>query len=119
VLTLQRLASFPLSRNPGHTPRLWSLIFSRIRWSPWRPVCLRAICGSKTLLWLAFCCLQNRLNELGENFAIEFLGIWEQINNPGFNPIEFDGIKKVAGLNSFTLTPKQWIELSPQISTSM
>jgi hypothetical protein len=27
-----------------------------------------------------------------------------------FNPVEFDGIRKVAGLNSFTLTPKQWIE---------
>jgi hypothetical protein len=42
--------------------------------------------------------------------TIEFLGIWEQINNPGFNPIEFDGIRKQAGLNSFILTAKQWIE---------
>lgn len=42
--------------------------------------------------------------------TIEFLGIWEQLNNPGFNPVEFDGIKMQAGLNSFTLTPKQWIE---------
>jgi hypothetical protein len=38
---------------------------------------------------------------------IEFLGLWEQINNPGFNPVEFDGIRMQAGLNSFTLTPKQ------------
>ena len=30
--------------------------------------------------------------------------------NPGFNPVEFDGFRKQAGLNSFTLTPKQWIE---------
>ena len=36
--------------------------------------------------------------------------IWEKINNPGFKPVEFDGIKKLAGLNSFTLTPKQWIQ---------
>ncbi len=41
--------------------------------------------------------------------TIEFLGIWEQLNNPGFNSIEFDGIKKQAGLNSFSLTPKRWI----------
>jgi hypothetical protein len=42
--------------------------------------------------------------------AIEFLGIWEQLNNPGFKPIEFDGFRKQAGLNSFILTAKQWIE---------
>ncbi len=42
--------------------------------------------------------------------TIEFLGIWEQINNPAFNSVEFDGFRKRAGLNSFTLTPKQWIE---------
>ena len=42
--------------------------------------------------------------------TIEFLGLWEHLNNPGFNPVEFDGFRKQAGLNSFTLTPKQWIE---------
>jgi hypothetical protein len=42
--------------------------------------------------------------------TVEFLGIWEQLNNPDFNPVEFDGIRMQAGLNSFTLTPKQWIE---------
>lgn len=42
--------------------------------------------------------------------TIEFLGIWEQLNNPSFKPVEFDGFRKQAGLNSFTLTPKQWIE---------
>ena len=40
--------------------------------------------------------------------TIEFLGIWEQLNNPGFNSIEFDGIRNQAGLNSFSLTPKRW-----------
>ncbi len=49
-------------------------------------------------------------NWLRNRNTIEFLGIWEQINNPNFNPIEFDGIKKQAGLNSFILTAKQWIE---------
>ena len=41
--------------------------------------------------------------------TIEFLGIWEQLNNPDFNSIEFDGIKKQAGLNTFSLTPKRWV----------
>jgi hypothetical protein len=41
---------------------------------------------------------------------VEFLGMWEQLNNPDFNPVEFDGVRMQAGLNSFTLTPKQWIE---------
>ena len=42
--------------------------------------------------------------------TVDFLGIWEQLHNPGFNPIEFDGIKKQTGLNSFILTVKQWTE---------
>jgi len=42
--------------------------------------------------------------------TIEFLGIWETLNNPGFNPLEFEGFRSRAGLNSFVLTPKQWIE---------
>ena len=49
-------------------------------------------------------------NWLRNRDTIEFLGIWEQLNNPGFNPIEFDGIKKQAGLNSFVLTAKRWID---------
>ncbi len=49
-------------------------------------------------------------NWLRNRNTLEFVGIWEQLNNPGFNPVEFDGIKMQAGLNSFTLTPKQWIE---------
>ena len=47
--------------------------------------------------------------------TIEFLGLWEQINNSTFNPIEFDGIRKNAGLNSFILTAKQWIEKTSAI----
>ena len=44
--------------------------------------------------------------------TIEFLGLWENINNNNFNSIEFDGIKNKAGVNSFILTPKQWINTS-------
>jgi hypothetical protein len=49
-------------------------------------------------------------NWLRNRNTIEFLGIWEQLHNPGFKPVEFDGFRKSAGLHSFTLTPKQWIE---------
>ena len=49
-------------------------------------------------------------NWLRNRNTIEFLGIWERLNNPDFNPIEFDGIRKQAGLNSFILTAKRWID---------
>ena len=49
-------------------------------------------------------------NWLRNRNTIEFLGIWESLNNPEFKPIEFDGFRKQAGLNSFVLTAKQWIE---------
>ncbi len=42
--------------------------------------------------------------------TIELLGLWETIHNPNFKPVEFDGFRKEAGLNSFVLTPKRWIE---------
>ena len=54
-------------------------------------------------------------NWLRNRNSIEFLGIWEQLNNPGFKPVEFDGFRKQAGLNSFTLTPRQWIEATGAI----
>lgn len=54
-------------------------------------------------------------NWLRNRNTLEFLGIWEQLNNPGFNPVEFDGIRMQAGLNSFTLTPKRWIEATGAI----
>src|SRR4051812_7689307 len=42
--------------------------------------------------------------------TVEFIDIWEQLHNPDFKGIEFDTFKKQAGLNSFTLTPRKWIE---------
>ena len=47
--------------------------------------------------------------------TLEFLGIWEQIHNPGFKGGEFETFKKEAGLNSFHLTPKKWIEATQAI----
>jgi len=49
-------------------------------------------------------------NWLRNRNTIELLGFWETLNNSNFKPIEFDGFRKKAGLNSFTLTSKQWIE---------
>nr|WP_091691938.1 KilA-N domain-containing protein [Algoriphagus locisalis] len=49
-------------------------------------------------------------NWLRNRNTIELLGFWEQMNNPNFKPVEFDGFRKQAGLNSFVLTPKKWIE---------
>jgi len=42
--------------------------------------------------------------------TIEFLGLWEKINNLNFKGVEFDSFKREAGLNSFVLSPKKWIE---------
>lgn len=47
--------------------------------------------------------------------TLEFLGIWEQIHNPEFKGGEFETFKKEAGLNSFHLTPKKWIEATQAI----
>ena len=41
--------------------------------------------------------------------TIEFLGLWESLHNPEFKPVEFDGFKKEAGLNAFTMSPTKWI----------
>jgi hypothetical protein len=47
--------------------------------------------------------------------TIELLGLWETLYNPDFKPVEFDGFRKEAGLNSFVLTPKKWIEATSAI----
>ena len=54
-------------------------------------------------------------NWLRNRNTIEFLGIWEQIYNPVFKPLEFEGFKKQAGLNSFWISPKKWIDTTNAI----
>jgi hypothetical protein len=49
-------------------------------------------------------------NWMRNRSTIEFMGLWEKFNNPDFKSIEFDGFKNMAGSNSFSLTPKRWIE---------
>jgi len=47
--------------------------------------------------------------------TVLFLGVWEQLNNPGFNSLEFEGIKNEAGRNSFYLSTKKWINATSAI----
>jgi hypothetical protein len=47
--------------------------------------------------------------------AIEFCGLWEQLNNPNFKSIEFDAFKNQSGSNSFALAPQKWIEATKAI----
>jgi len=54
-------------------------------------------------------------NWLRNRNSIELLGFWEQMYNPNFKPLEFEGFRKQAGLNSFVLTPKKWIETTNAI----
>ena len=42
--------------------------------------------------------------------TIEFLGVWEQLNNPDFNRVQFEAVKNDAGLNRFVMTPTKWID---------
>jgi hypothetical protein len=54
----------------------------------------------------------DRTNYIIQNWmrtrsAIEFCGLWEQLNNPDFKRIEFDAFKNESGSNSFTLTPQK------------
>ena len=49
-------------------------------------------------------------NWLRNRNTIEYLGIWEQLNNSEFNPLEFEGYLNAAGANAFTLSPTKWIQ---------
>lgn len=47
--------------------------------------------------------------------TVEFLGIWEQLNNPDFKPLEFERFLQQAGLNRFSLSPAKWVEATGAI----
>ena len=47
--------------------------------------------------------------------TIDYLGLWETLHNNSFNPLEFEGFRKDAGLNAFTLSPSRWIEATNAI----
>ncbi len=46
---------------------------------------------------------------------IEFWGLWERLHNSDFKPLEFEGFRKQAGANAFTMSPKKWIEATNAI----
>ena len=54
-------------------------------------------------------------NWLRNKSTVAFVGLWELIHNPNFNCVEFEAIKNEAGLNSFVLTPKRWVETTNAI----
>ncbi len=47
--------------------------------------------------------------------VIEFLGLWEMLHNSNFNPLEFEGFRKEAGANAFTMSPKKWIDATQAV----
>lgn len=49
-------------------------------------------------------------NWMRNRSTIEFLGLWEKLNNPSFKPIEFERFKNESGANAFVLSPQRWIE---------
>jgi len=55
------------------------------------------------------------LNWLRNKNTIAFLGLWEQLNNPNFKPVEFEGFKNKAGSKNFTLSPTKWIKQTDAI----
>ncbi|MBS5166116.1 MAG: KilA-N domain-containing protein [Butyricicoccus pullicaecorum] len=54
-------------------------------------------------------------NWLRNRSTLDFLGLWEQLNNPHFKGVEFDSFKNRAGENAFTLSPQQWIKATNAI----
>ena len=54
-------------------------------------------------------------NWLRSKNTIEYLGLWEMLNNPNFKGVEFDPLLKQAGSNAFTMSPSRWIELTNAI----
>lgn len=54
-------------------------------------------------------------NWMRSRSTIEFLGIWEKINNPIFKGVEFDSFRNAAGSNSFVLSPQKWVEVTKAI----
>jgi len=54
-------------------------------------------------------------NWMRNRSTIEFLGLWEKINNPNFKGVEFDPLLFASGSNSFTLSPSKWIGLTNAI----
>ena len=53
---------------------------------------------------------QTISNWMRNRMTLEYLGLWEELYNPDFNPLGFEGFRKEVGLNHFTMSPSKWIE---------
>ena len=51
-------------------------------------------------------------NWMRQKNTLEYLGLWEKLNNPIFKGVEFDPLLSEAGSNSFTMSPSRWIQLT-------
>ena len=54
-------------------------------------------------------------NWMRQKNTLEYLGLWERLNNPNFKGVEFDPLYAEAGSNSFTMSPSRWVELTAAI----
>lgn len=54
-------------------------------------------------------------NWMRQKNTLEYLGLWEKLNNPMFKGVEFDSLFSEAGSNSFTMSPSRWMELTGAI----
>ena len=70
-------------------------------------ICLTDIASAKSENSRAADVIRNWLRNRS---TLEFLGTWEYLYNPRFKPVEFDGLRKEAGLHTFTLNVSEWIE---------
>lgn len=49
-------------------------------------------------------------NWMRQKNTLEYLGLWEKLNNPNFKGVEFNPLLSEAGSNSFTMSPSRWVE---------
>ena len=54
-------------------------------------------------------------NWMRSRSTIDYLGLWEELNNPDFNRVDFDTVKSEAGTNAFVMTPSKWIKITNAI----
>ena len=54
-------------------------------------------------------------NWMRSRSTIDYLGLWEELNNPDFNRVDFDTVKAEAGTNAFVMTPSKWIKITNAI----
>ena len=53
---------------------------------------------------------QTISNWMRNRMTLEYLGLWEELYNPDFKPLGFEGFRKEVGLNHFTMSPSKWID---------